>query len=95
MPANQIIANDQDTRVRAKLNLIRQYMETTIFELTATSEKKDKEIRYLKETLQIVQQQEAGNHQLINKLLGELGKLKSDIEWYKLIYEKKKSPFNS
>jgi hypothetical protein len=68
---------------------IRQYLEVHVQGLTRDAEKKDIEIRYLKEELQRARQHSEGNSQLINKLLGELSKLHNDIDWYKRTYEKR------
>jgi len=71
------------------LKQIRHYLEKNIRDLSESVEKKDIEIRLLKESLEKANHQAAGNSQLINKLMGDLSKLQNDIEWYKLTYEKR------
>jgi len=68
---------------------IRQYLEVHVQGLARDAEKKDNEIRSLREELQKAKQHSEGNSQLINKLLGELSKLHNDIDWYKRTYEKR------
>jgi len=75
--------------LKESLNQIKHYLEKNIRNLTAESERKDYEITGLKDALEKARLQAEGNNQLINKLLGELGKLQNDIEWYKLTYEKR------
>ena len=75
--------------LKESLNQIKHYLEKNIRTLTAESERKDYEINSLKDALEKARLQAEGNNQLINKLLGELGKLQNDIEWYKLTYEKR------
>ena len=71
------------------LGEIKHFLQKNIRDLTIQVDKKDAEIKTLKDTLEKTQQQAEGNGQIINKLLGELTKLKNDIEWYKLTYEKR------
>lgn len=78
-----------DNDVKDTINIIRQYLETHVRDLTAEAVKKDTEIKYLKDSLEKARHQMEGNSQLINKLLGELNKLQNDIEWYKRTYEKR------
>ena len=79
---------EQD-EIKEGIDQIRQYLKVHIDRLAKESEKKDNEIRYLKEELQKAKQYSEGNSQLINKLLGELSKLHNDIDWYKRTYEKR------
>jgi predicted nucleic acid-binding Zn-ribbon protein len=75
--------------IKEGIDQIRQYLEVHVQGLVKDGEKKDNEIRYLKEELQKAKQHSEGNSQLINKLLGELSKLHNDIDWYKRTYEKR------
>jgi len=75
--------------IKEGIDQIRQYLEVHVQGLVKDAEKKDNEIRYLKEELQKAKQHSEGNSQLINKLLGELSKLHNDIDWYKRTYEKR------
>jgi chaperonin cofactor prefoldin len=79
--------NQED--IQSGINQIRQYLEVHVRSLAKDAEKKDNEIRYLKDELQKARQQSEGNSQLINKLLGELSKLHNDVDWYKRTYEKR------
>jgi peptidoglycan hydrolase CwlO-like protein len=81
--------NGTDREIKAGLEQIKQYLETHIRELTASVQKKDAEIAFLKEELKKTKSQAEGNSQLINKLLGDLNKLHNDIDWYKRTYEKR------
>lgn len=79
----------EQEEIKEGIDQIRQYLEMHVDSLMKESEKKDSEIRYLKEELQKAKQQSDGNSQLINKLLGELSKLHNDVDWYKRTYEKR------
>ena len=87
--AGGINGHPEQDEIREGIDQIRQYLEVHVDGLVKESEKKDSEIRYLKEELQKVKQFSEGNIQLINKLLGELSKLHNDIDWYKRTYEKR------
>ncbi|MEO5592926.1 MAG: hypothetical protein ABIR15_10710 [Chitinophagaceae bacterium] len=80
---------NHNRELKDSLNQIKHYLEKNIRDLTAETEKKDREIILLKEALEKAQYQAEGNSQLINKLLGDLSKFQNDIEWYKLTYEKR------
>jgi hypothetical protein len=86
---NGVHNTSRDNELSDSLGQIRQYLEKNIRDLTTMAEKKDHEINVLKDALEKSHQQQEGNSQLINKLLGELSKLQNDIEWYKLTYEKR------
>ncbi len=75
--------------IKEGIDRISRYLEVHVDGLVKEVEKKDNEIRYLKEELQKARQHSEGNSQLINKLLGELSKLHNDIDWYKRTYEKR------
>ena len=75
--------------LRESLSQIKHYLEKNIRDLSAEVERKNFEIKDLRESLDKAHRQAEGNSQLINKLLGELSKLQNDIEWYKLTYEKR------
>ena len=75
--------------LRESLGQIKHYLEKNIRDLSTEVERKNFEIKDLKESLDKANRQAEGNSQLINKLLGELSKLQNDIEWYKLTYEKR------
>lgn len=79
----------QNIEIEESLAQIKQYMETDIYKLTKQINKKDIEIKNLKEELINVQQLADGNKQLINKLLGDLSKSHNDIDWYKKTYQKR------
>lgn len=75
--------------LRESLGQIKHYLEKNIRDLTLEVDRKNFEIKDLRESLDKASRQAEGNSQLINKLLGELSKLQNDIEWYKLTYEKR------
>ena len=79
----------EEDGIKEGIDQIRHYLEVHVQGLARDAEKKDSEIRYLKEELQKAKQHSEGNSQLINKLLGELSKLHNDIDWYKRTYEKR------
>jgi len=79
----------QQEEISQGIQQIRQYLEVHVQGLARDAEKKDSEIRSLREELQKAKQHSEGNSQLINKLLGELSKLHNDIDWYKRTYEKR------
>ncbi len=78
-----------ETEIKNSLLQIKNYLEKTIRELTAVVEKKDAEIIRLQQLADKTKDTMDGNSQLINKLLGDLGKLQNDLDWYKRTYEKR------
>ncbi len=78
-----------ETEIKNSLLQIKNYLEKTIRELTAVVEKKDAEIVRLQQLADKTKDTMDGNSQLINKLLGDLGKLQNDLDWYKRTYEKR------
>ena len=86
---NTYSVNGVDRDLKENLNQIRRFMETHILKLEMNVEKKDAEITQLREELQRARQMAEGNAQLVNKLLGDLSKLHTDVDWYKRTYEKR------
>lgn len=83
------ILNGTERELKDGLDQIKEYLEVHIRDLIRDAEKKDNEIRYLKDELQKSRQLAEGNSQLVNKLLGDLSKLNNDLDWYKWTYEKR------
>jgi hypothetical protein len=77
------------TNIHNRLDQIGHFLEGDIQQLKIELQAKDMLIEELKEALTNAQLANEGNRQLINKLLGESGKLQNDIEWYKRTYEQR------
>lgn len=77
-----------DEELRDKKEVIRQ-KDNQLSECKQAIAKKDAIIAALEFKLQEQEEQTAGNHQLINKLLGDISKLSNDIDWYQRTYEKR------
>lgn len=58
-----------------------------ILDLRAQLEDKDQTILALQTKITENQRNIEGNRQLINKLLGDLDRMRQDLEWYKRTYE--------
>ena len=86
---NTYSVNGVDRDLKENLSQIRRFMENHILKLEINVEKKDAEIAQLREELQRARQMAEGNAQLVNKLLGDLNKLHTDVDWYKRTYEKR------
>lgn len=95
---NGVMSHDM---IRQHLDHIRSFIELELTEKKETIKEQAAEIEELKQLLQKkelaismfeantqqFQETAEGNRQLINKLLGDISKLQSEIEWYKRTYE--------
>jgi peptidoglycan hydrolase CwlO-like protein len=77
-----------ETEFQFKQELINR-QQAEIDNLKKDLENNQESITDLKEKLQSCSQTNAGNNQLINKLLGDITKLQNDIDWYKRTYERR------
>lgn len=82
------IIHKLDAEIMAKQKTI-EHQEEEIQRLHLLTESKDKIILETAEKLTDCQNNSEGNRQLINKLLGDIDRLRQDIDWYKRTYEKR------
>ncbi len=82
------IIHKLDAEIIAKQRTIER-QEEEIQRLHHLIEGKDKTILETAEKLSDCQNNSEGNRQLINKLLGDIDRLRQDIDWYKRTYEKR------
>jgi peptidoglycan hydrolase CwlO-like protein len=83
-----LIEHKLDTEIHAKQNTIDR-QEQEIMRLHVLIEGKDKIILDTGEKLKECTNNNEGNRQLINKLLGDIDRLRQDLEWYRRTYEKR------
>lgn len=84
----ELIEHKLDAEIQAKQKTIER-QEEEIQRLHLLIESKDKIILETGEKLAECQRNSEGNRQLINKLLGDIDRLRQDIDWYKRTYEKR------
>lgn len=83
-----MIEHKLDAEVQAKQNTIER-QEEEIKRLHLLIEAKDKILLETSANLVECNNNNEGNRQLINKLLGDIDRLRQDIDWYKRTYEKR------
>lgn len=77
-----------EEEIRHKQDLIDQQADT-ILRLQKSLEEHQQEAQRHMEQLNEYQKVNDGNRQLLNKLLGDLSKLRQDLDWYKRTYEER------
>lgn len=83
-----VIEQKMDAEIVGKQRTIER-QEEEIQRLHALIANKDKQIQQTSEKLAECANNNEGNRQLINKLLGDIDRLRQDIDWYKRTYEKR------
>jgi chromosome segregation ATPase len=83
-----LIEHKLDTEILAKQTTIDR-QEQEIMRLHVLIEGKDRIILETGEKLKECTNNNEGNRQLINKLLGDIERLRQDLDWYKRTYEKR------
>ena len=84
----EMIEHKLDAEIQAKQATIER-QEEEIRRLHLLIEAKDKIILETGASLTECNNNNEGNRQLINKLLGDIDRLRQDIDWYKRTYEKR------
>lgn len=84
----ELIELKLDSEILAKQKTIDR-QEQEIERLHLLIEGKDKIILETSEKLKECTNNTEGNRQLINKLLGDIERLRQDLDWYKRTYEKR------
>ncbi|MFC0773735.1 hypothetical protein [Terrimonas alba] len=82
------IENKLDVEIIAKQKTI-EHLQNDIRRLHLLIEEKDKTVLELNEKLADCSRSNEGNRQLINKLLGDVDRMRQDIDWYQRTYEKR------
>ena len=82
----ELIDHKLDTEILGKQKTIER-QEQEIWRLHLLAEGKDKIILEIREKLSEYINNSEGNRQIINKLLGDISRLRQDLEWYKKTYE--------
>ena len=83
-----LIEHKLDSEILAKQRTI-DHQQQEIQRLHLLLEAKDKIILEISEKLTECTNNNEGNRQLINKLLGDIDRLRQDLDWYKRTYEKR------
>ena len=84
----ELIEHKLDSEILAKQRTI-DHQQQEIQRLHLLLETKDKSILEISEKLAECTNNNEGNRQLINKLLGDIDRLRQDLDWYKRTYEKR------
>ena len=84
----ELIEHKIDTEILAKQRTI-DHQQQEIQRLHLLIEAKDKAILEMIEKLTVTTSNNEGNRQLINKLLGDIDRLRQDLDWYERTYEKR------
>lgn len=84
----ELIDHKLDTEILAKQNTIDR-QEKEIQRMYILLEEKNKTILEINEKLAGCLNNDEGNRQLINKLLGDISRLQQDLDWYNRTYEKR------
>jgi chromosome segregation ATPase len=84
----ELIEHKLDSEILAKQRTI-DHQQQEIQRLHILLETKDKIILEISEKLAECTNNNEGNRQLINKLLGDIDRLRQDLDWYKRTYEKR------
>ena len=82
----ELIEHKLDSEILAKQRTI-DHQQQEIQRLHILLETKDKIILEISEKLAECTNNNEGNRQLINKLLGDIDRLRQDLDWYKKTYE--------
>ena len=84
----ELIEHKLDSEILAKQRTI-EHQQQEIQRLHLLIEGKDKTILEIGEKLAECTNNNEGNRQLINKLLGDIDRLRQDLNWYERTYEKR------
>ena len=84
----ELIEHKLDSEILAKQRTI-EYQQQEIQRLHLLIEGKDKNILEIGEKLAECTNNNEGNRQLINKLLGDIDRLRQDLNWYERTFEKR------
>ena len=84
----ELIEHKLDSEILAKQRTI-DHQQLEIQRLHLLLEAKDKIILEISEKLAECTNNNEGNRQLINKLLGDIDRLRQDLDWYERTYEKR------
>ena len=84
----ELIEHKLDSEILAKQRTI-EHQQQEIQRLHLLIEGKDKNILETSEKLAECTNNNEGNRQLINKLLGDIDRLRQDLDWYERTYEKR------
>ena len=84
----ELIEHKIDSEILSKQKTI-DYQQQEIQRLHLLIEGKDKTILEMIEKLTVTTSNNEGNRQLINKLLGDIERLRQDLDWYERTYEKR------
>ncbi len=84
----ELIEHKIDSEILSKQKTI-DHQQQEIQRLHSIIEGKDKTILELSEKLTECASNNEGNRQLINKLLGDIDRLRQDLDWYERTFEKR------
>ena len=84
----ELIEHKLDSEILAKQRTI-DHQQQEIQRLHLLLETKDKSILEISEKLAECTNNNEGNRQLINKLLGDIDRLRQDLDWYERTFKKR------